>query len=73
MCVTELGIVIEVNPHLINTSLPIFDIELGIITNVSFLQSEKASFPMFVTEFGMVTDVSLSHHEKAFSPMLVTE
>ena len=42
------------------------------VTEVSALQSEKASSPIVVTLFGMVTEVSALHSAKARSPISVT-
>ena len=47
--------------------------ELGMVTEVSPEQPEKAPSPMEVTELGMVTEVSPEQLENADSPIEVTE
>ena len=46
---------------------PMYVTELGIITDVKFVQYKKASLPMLVTEFGIVTDNNPVHPINAHS------
>jgi hypothetical protein len=56
MLVTELGIVMLVNPlQLEKAPSPILVTELGIVMLVNPLQLEKAPSPILVTESGIVT------------------
>ena len=59
MLVTELGIVIFVNPEDLNALFPILVTELGMVTSVNLEHPKKVLSPMLVTEFESEISVNL--------------
>ena len=56
--ITEVGMIIVVNPDPLNAPSPILITEVGIIIDVKLLHSLNTSFPMLVIEFGIVIERS---------------